>query len=189
MFYIFTIIYAIILFLILILLKPLVGKINFLLSQRVLLKRTRLGIISMQDLYSFGYTSFKKISKFFLKDKGYTDIKPAKFFSLHDIDFVCNKRNVKTYVQCFLDDLIETEEFKYSPVGRPHVQRLLGRMVHDNVKKGVIFTNGYFSPEALEFVSRLRNEYEILLIDGFQFTKAIRDIKESGIFDGGFIYE
>jgi len=169
--------------------KPLLAKLNFILNDKVLIKRCSLGIISAQDLYGFGYSSFKKLTRKFLENEGYSNITSARVKNLSDVNFICTNRIHETYVQCILDDLIETDDWEYSPIGRTQIQQLLGRMVHDNVKKGVIITNGHFSSEAEEFANRLCNDYQIILINGLTFTKYLSILKESDNFNGGFLYE
>ncbi len=187
--YIYSTIYALFLWIFLLLLIPLLSKLNFILKEKVLIKRLQFGIISTQDLYNFGYSSFKRISKIFLENEGYINIKSAKLLNHNDVDFICSIRNNETYVQCILEDLSGRNNWEYTPISKLHVQNFLGQMVHDDIKIGVIITNGHFSQGAEEFVDRLYNEYNILLINGLSLTKYLKELKESDNLHGGLLYD
>jgi len=68
------ILFAVLFILSLPLIKPILARLNFMLNEKVLLKRFRLGIISCQDLYDFGYSSFKKLTRKFLENERYSNI-------------------------------------------------------------------------------------------------------------------
>ena len=62
--------------------------------------------------------------------------------------------NRPSLISCIQNDLIgETaaDEDYWELTGRPDVQSLLGRMVINNCKKGILITNSSFSDEAIEF--------------------------------------
>lgn len=166
------------------LLKPL----NNYFQNKAFDKRFNYGILSMQDLYEFRFDNFLLLCKTYLEDANFSNIKEASIDFLN-VDYTCTLNNQKVYVECVLDDLseIKNEDAEIHSVGRPDVQKLLGQMVHDDVKTGVIITNSCFSEESIEFVKQLDKDYSILLIDGYSLTKRIREIKETNNFTGGAI--
>lgn len=92
-------------------------------------------------------------------------------------DIIAYKDGEKYYVECKLWDW----EIENNSVGRPVVQKLVGAMVKDRVKKGFIITTSYFTPEALEYASNLPEEIEIELIDGDKLIKLLEDLRQEWI--------
>lgn len=166
----------------------LLKKLNNNFQNKTFDKRFNYGILSMQDLYEFRFDNFLLLCKTYLEDTSFLNIKVASIDFLN-VDYTCTLNNEKVYVECVLDNLseIKNEDAEIYSVGRPDIQKLLGQMVHDNVKTGFIITNACFSEVGIEFVKQLDKGYTILLVDGYSLTKRIREIKETNNFTGGAI--
>lgn len=153
-------------------------------------KKFQYGILSMQDLYEYGLSKFLSLCKIYLDDLGFYNIEEA-YVDFNNVDYICTENSKKVYVGCVLEDLSKAhnkDEEIYS-VGRPDVQRFLGQMVHDEVTRGVIITNGSISRESIEFVKELDKERKILLVDGYVLTKRLRELNEINNLIGGAIFE
>ncbi|WP_240951481.1 restriction endonuclease [Caldanaerobacter subterraneus] len=92
-------------------------------------------------------------------------------------DIIAYKDGEKYYVECKLWDW----EIENNSVGRPVVQKLVGAMVKDKVKRGFIITTSYFTAEALEYASNLPEEIKIELIDGDKLVKLLTDLRKEWI--------
>jgi hypothetical protein len=58
-------------------------------------------------------------------------------------------------------------------VGRPEIQKFVGALHGKRARKGVFITTGYFSGEALDYVSRI--DPKVVLIDGQQIAELMID--------------
>lgn len=58
-------------------------------------------------------------------------------------------------------------------VGRPVVQAFAGSLMGHNARKGVLITTSQFSPDALDYVTRI--EKKIVLIDGEELASLMID--------------
>lgn len=165
-------------------------KLNKFLENEIFNRRLELGILSIQDLYKFGFDKFLSLSEVYLEDLGFKNLTTASI-DYKNVDFTCDFKGEKVYVQCILDNVVDVkngDEEIYS-IGAPKVQKMLGQMVHDGVKYGIIITNGCCSNESLDFAEHQDGEHKVLLVDGYHFTKGIRTLKESKKFLGDALYE
>ena len=153
-------------------------------------KRINYGILSMQDFYEYGLSTFLDLCKIYLEDLGFYNIEEA-YVEYKNIDYICTKNNKKAYVGCVLEDLylIQNKDSEMFSVGRPDIQKFLGQMVHDKVTKGIIITNACVTKEGIEFVEKLNSEYKILLVDGYTLSNRLREIHETNNLLGGIIIE
>jgi hypothetical protein len=116
-----------------------------------------------------------------LKDIGYSDIEYvcSKAYKCNDI--VCYEGKDSVYVECMLLTNIETDsimdEDLWEKVDRPFAQKFVGTLLHDQVNKGIIITTGGFSDDAKEYVDSLPKDITVKLIDGYELTKKVRELR------------
>lgn len=152
-------------------------------------------LVSKRDMITVSDSDFEMWCANFIKRMGYRKLKITSERRNGKKDIVCSKDNEKVYIICrrncvqgFFDEESDSDS-AYSPVkkkkanydlsdinldddssfgkiGRPFIQEFVGLMHHDNIKKGLILTTGYFSKEAIDYVSTLPEDYKIELIDG-----------------------
>ncbi len=64
-------------------------------------------------------------------------------------------------------------------MGLPEAQKLIGAMVGDGVKRGMIITSAGFTKEAKEYISRINERgYRIEMIDGDSLMSQLYDLRE-----------
>jgi restriction system protein len=73
-------------------------------------------------------------------------------------------------------DIIYLQAKRWDPsrtVGRPEIQKFAGALQGQRARKGIFITTSSFSPEAIEYVSRI--ETKIILIDGARLSRLMFD--------------
>lgn len=108
---------------------------------------------------------------------GYENIEVTPLVADGGKDIIATKENEKYYIECKLWDwTIENNN-----VGRPVVQKLVGAMYKDGIKKGMIITSAYFTDEAKEYTKSLPKETEIQLFDGDNLVQLLEDLRDQWI--------
>lgn len=108
---------------------------------------------------------------------GYKNIEVTPLVADGGKDIIATKENEKYYIECKLWDwTIENNN-----VGRPVVQKLVGAMYKDGIKKGMIITSAYFTDEAKEYTKSLPKETEIKLFDGDSLVQLLEDLRDQWI--------
>jgi len=72
-------------------------------------------------------------------------------------DIICEKNSEKFYIECK----------RYSPnsyISSFQVEKLLGSMISDNIKNGLIITTGDLSKEAKDTLKKIKKPYNINVI-------------------------
>jgi restriction endonuclease Mrr len=68
----------------------------------------------------------------------------------------------------------ETPNFNdANSINEDYVYKFIGAMTHDNVKRGIILTNGPIDPKVKNVIKELNSKMRIVLIDGLTLTKLI----------------
>lgn|GEM_PF-2190510 len=112
-----------------------------------------------------------------LSAMGFENIEFAPFVADGGKDVIATKKGEKYYIECKLWDW----ELENHHVERPEIQKLVGAMYRDGIKKGKLITSAYFSNEALEYASGLPKEIEIELINGDDFMLILRNLRKEWI--------
>jgi hypothetical protein len=135
-----------------------------------------LKIVAKQELYRLGNpdSAVRWITRF-LSLMGYTGIKTGKLQEDNSYDFSCLEKEQPVYVVC---KLWSVEQFE-APVNRIAVQKLVGAMVGDRVKKGLIITAGELTAEARRYIEGLPMSYRITVIDGIKLMTKLSDLRKS----------
>lgn len=127
------------------------------------LYRWKNGKVLLQDLHHLTPREFELWCGDFIKKLGYTDIVHSPSSADGGKDIICRKFGDTTYIEC--------KRFG-SSLGAPYkvdeqiCKKLVGSMVHDGIKKGMIITTGIIDSAAIEYIKTLPQEYEIELLDG-----------------------
>ncbi len=127
----------------------------------------------LSQLYDYEFIDY---CKYFLENMGFKNIKYISSYSTKEVIFNCQSITGETFYisayQSFLnDDRGENISDIYTKIGRPYFQQLLGNMIHDGIKNGMIITNGDFTESALQFSHNLPSDYYIKPIDGINLSK------------------
>ena len=93
----------------------------------------------------------------YLSYLGYVDIIIKLTSNYIGKDIICSKNNHTIYVECKKYD-INTNISEYD------VEKLLGVMITDNVKEGIIITTGGISSEANALIEKLKPNFSIIII-------------------------
>lgn len=173
-----------------VIINSLIPRLNLMIFEKKELKKLQYGITSRQDLFYLDKNIRNNLFENLLSYLGYDSIVLGSTKDLNDINYIGKLGSETLYVLINIVDLSENinEEEKLPKLGRPEVQKFLGTMVHGEIKKGVIITNGAFTSEALIFVSNLPDTYEIKLIDGINLTKYVAGLKYYYNLKGELIY-
>ena len=93
----------------------------------------------------------------YLSNLGFTNIMVLPIGPDAGKDIICEKNSEKFYIECK----------RYSPnsyISSFLVEKLLGSMISDNVKNGLIITTGDLSKEAKDTLKKIKKPYNINVI-------------------------
>lgn len=93
----------------------------------------------------------------YLSNLGFTNIMVLPIGPDAGKDIICEKNSEKFYIECK----------RYSPnsyISSFQVEKLLGSMISDNIKNGLIITTGYLSKEAKDTLKKIKKPYNINVI-------------------------
>ena len=143
------------------------------------------GILSIKDLQKNNHEKFLKAINLYLSTHNYENIIIFNDNTpeLTNIKGVLFGENI--YITCIQNDIgNDMDNLNLSTsTTKKHAESLLGRMIINNCKKGILINNTSFSDDAREFIKSLNSstDFEIKLIDGYQLTKTIRLYKNWNI--------
>ena len=93
----------------------------------------------------------------YLSNLGFTNIMVLPIGPDAGKDIICEKNSEKFYIECK----------RYSPnsyISLFQVEKLLGSMISDNIKNGLIITTGDLSKEAKDTLKKIKKPYNINVI-------------------------
>jgi restriction system protein len=153
-------------------------KIEKLKAQTELLKIVRKEeFLKLKNQKVNGSDAFEVYCGNLLSLMGYTDIEVTEFVADGGKDIIAIKDGEKYYTECKLWDwTIENHH-----VGRPDVQKLVGAMFKDGIKKGLFITSTYFSKEAIEYADGLPKDLQVELIDGDKLVSMLENLRKEWI--------
>jgi len=153
-------------------------KIEKLKAQTELLKIVRKEeFLKLKNQKVNGLDAFEVYCGNLLSLMGFTDIEVTELVADGGKDIIAVKNGEKYYTECKLWDWsIENHH-----VGRPDVQKLVGAMVKDGIKRGLFITSTYFSNEAIEYASGLPKDLQIELIDGDKLVSTLENLRKEWV--------
>lgn len=132
--------------------------------------RRRYGYITKQDFYKFNSVELDSWFRMFVQDMGYEIIKviPEEFDGSKEL--ICRRGEENYYI-------------KWEPGDgdKAAMQKLVGAMVVEKIKKGVIITVEKFTEQARLYVQSLSSDYSLELIDGDELIKICWEHREKQI--------
>lgn len=145
-------------YLIIILFTPLIGK---LINQIYLYYKMHKKFENCNLLSNLAYRltphEFEIWCSEYLSNLGFTNIILLPIGPDAGKDIICEKNSEKFYIECK----------RYSPnsyISSFQVEKLLGSMISDNVKNGLIITTGDLSKEAKDTLKKIKKPYNINVI-------------------------
>lgn len=145
-------------YLIIILFTPLIGK---LINQIYLYYKMHKKFENCNLLSNLAYRltphEFEIWCSEYLSNLGFTNIMVLPIGPDAGKDIICEKNSEKFYIECK----------RYSPnsyIYSFQVEKLLGSMISDNVKNGLIITTGDLSKEAKDTLKKIKKPYNINVI-------------------------
>ncbi|MEW5785041.1 MAG: restriction endonuclease [Bacillota bacterium] len=135
-----------------------------------------LKIITKQELFKL--ESPERVTRWIsrlLAMLGYTDIHRNLLHEDDGYDFTCTEKGQKTYVVC---SFIKAGGFE-EPLNRTDVQKLVGAMVGDRIKKGMIITTGELTDEARRYIETLPVSFKITVLDGEKLMQKLQDLRKA----------
>lgn len=145
-------------YLIIILFTPLIGK---LINQIYLYYKMHKKFENCNLLSNLAYRltphEFEIWCSEYLSNLGFTNIIVLPIGPDAGKDIICEKNSEKFYIECK----------RYSPnsyISSFQVEKLLGSMISDNVKNGLIITTGDLSKEAKDTLKKIKKPYNINVI-------------------------
>ena len=145
-------------YLIIILFTPLIGK---LINQIYLYYKMHKKFENCSLLSNLAYRltphEFEIWCSEYLSNLGFTNIMVLPIGPDAGKDIICEKNSEKFYIECK----------RYSPnsyISSFQVEKLLGSMISDNVKNGLIITTGDLSKEAKDTLKKIKKPYNINVI-------------------------
>lgn len=145
-------------YLIIILFTPLIGKlINQIYLYYKMHKRFENCNLLSNLAYRLTPHEFEIWCSEYLSNLGFTNIMVLPIGPDAGKDIICEKNSEKFYIECK----------RYSPnsyISSFQVEKLLGSMISDNVKNGLIITTGDLSKEAKDTLKKIKKPYNINVI-------------------------
>ena len=145
-------------YLIIILFTPLIGK---LINQIYLYYKMHKKFENCNLLSNLAYRltphEFEIWCSEYLSNLGFTNIILLPIGPDAGKDIICEKNSEKFYIECK----------RYSPnsyISSFQVEKLLGSMISDNIKNGLIITTGDLSKEAKDTLKKIKKPYNINVI-------------------------
>ena len=145
-------------YLIIILFTPLIGK---LINQIFLYYKMHKKFENCNLLSNLAYRltphEFEIWCSEYLSNLGFTNIMVLPIGPDAGKDIICEKNSEKFYIECK----------RYSPnsyISSFQVEKLLGSMISDNIKNGLIITTGDLSKEAKDTLKKIKKPYNINVI-------------------------
>ena len=145
-------------YLIIILFTPLIGK---LINQIYLYYKMHKKFENCNLLYNLVHRltphEFEIWCSEYLSNLGFTNIMVLPIGPDAGKDIICEKNSEKFYIECK----------RYSPnsyISSFQVEKLLGSMISDNIKNGLIITTGDLSKEAKDTLKKIKKPYNINVI-------------------------
>ena len=145
-------------YLIIILFTPLIGK---LINQIYLYYKMHKKFENCNLLSNLAYRltphEFEIWCSEYLSNLGFTNIMVLPIVPDAGKDIICEKNSEKFYIECK----------RYSPnsyISSFQAEKLLGSMISDNVKNGLIITTGDLSKEAKDTLKKIKKPYNINVI-------------------------
>ena len=145
-------------YLIIILFTPLIGK---LVNQIYLYYKMHKKFENCNLLSNLAYRltphEFEIWCSEYLSNLGFTNIMVLPIGPDAGKDIICEKNSEKFYIECK----------RYSPnsyISSFQVEKLLGSMISDNIKNGLIITTGDLSKEAKDTLKKIKKPYNINVI-------------------------
>jgi restriction endonuclease Mrr len=130
-------------------------------------------------------SKFEEWCKIILEDMGYKNLNNVTELFEGGVNLSSIEKSQCTYISTRLyklkDNKKDNVNDNYETIGRPELQKFVGALVQDKVKKGIIITTGDFTSDAKEYLKSLPSEYSITLIDGIQLTKRLRNLRQKEI--------
>jgi HJR/Mrr/RecB family endonuclease len=137
--------------------------IKAVINNRKNLNRWKIGKISLQDLHHLTPREFEFWCGDFIKKLGYMDVVYSPNGADGGKDIICKKFGDTAYIECKRFESSLSTPFK---VDEQICKKLVGSMVHDGIKKGMIITTGIIDSSAIEYINTLPKGYELELLDG-----------------------
>ena len=141
-------------YLIIILFTPLIGK---LINQIYLYYKMHKKFENCNLVHRLTPHEFEIWCSEYLSNLGFTNIMVLPIGPDAGKDIICEKNSEKFYIECK----------RYSPnsyISSFQVEKLLGSMISDNVKNGLIITTGDLSKEAKDTLKKIKKPYNINVI-------------------------
>ena len=142
-------------YLIIILFTPLIGKLIY--SYYKMHKKFENCNLLSNLAYRLTPHEFEIWCSEYLSNLGFTNIIVLPIGPDAGKDIICEKNSEKFYIECK----------RYSPnsyISSFQVEKLLGSMISDNVKNGLIITTGDLSKEAKDTLKKIKKPYNINVI-------------------------
>lgn len=132
-------------------------------------------IINLEEIHNLTPREFELWCVFFMKKLGYKDVEITPAGPDGGKDIICKKDDAIVYVEC---KRYMPEENASYVINTPIVKKLVGAMVGDNVKHGIIITTGTVEETARQFTDTLNDDISIKIIDGEELVSLYNDSEQ-----------
>ena len=143
------------------------------------------GLTSRYFLSQLTPKEFEEFCSYYLVKSNYANIDVISESFHGGVNLVCSDSNfTKTYVSSIKSDTKENnKDDSYSSTGRPALQKFVGAMAHDKINNGIVITNGDFTKEAIDYVNKLPENYNIKLLGGVNLSKSCWELRKKNLLD------
>lgn len=149
--------------------SPLIGKIikkSF--DLYILNKKFKNGSTLLELLNRLTPREFEIWSREYLSSIGYCNAILTTPSSTEGKNIICTKNNTTIYVQC-------KSNANENSITNQDIEKLLGAMISDNIKNGLIITTSFVSDAIYELIRTLPKQYSIHIINFENSDKQLND--------------
>ncbi|QGU00835.1 hypothetical protein SYNTR_2241 [Candidatus Syntrophocurvum alkaliphilum] len=130
--------------------------------------KLKYGLLSKKDIYNLEPYEFELWCANFLEKLDYSSVEVTTEHYDGGKDIICEKDGEKVYVEC---KRYAYKGIYYNEISRDIIQKLVGAMVGDGIRKGIIMTTSKVSDRSREYINKLPPEYQIKVLDGDELIK------------------
>ena len=147
-------------------------------DENYVISRLKLNAVSIDFLSSISEKYFHNYVISFIKEK-FKNNEVTNFSQSKDssVTHVLNSKSGNYTYLGIKKIVLENHEFSTfndsNSINEDYIYKFIGTMAHDNVKRGIIITNGNLNPNAKKILKSLSPTMRIVSINGLSLTKLI----------------
>ncbi|WP_461207404.1 restriction endonuclease [Clostridium sp. DL1XJH146] len=133
------------------------------LTYKKIINSSETGEININDILDLSPFEFEHWCEIFLEKEGYIIESIKNLSGDGKVDIICKRGTETYYVECKKHNKKSKSKLI---IDTNTINKLLGSMVKDEIKNGMIITTGVISKSAIQYIKTMPKEYNFKLYDG-----------------------